>query len=58
LSKPFNPIAQTLQSKVHVASAAPQEPESKNSYVCQASSTPLPKAEAKSKAVVSELMQV
>ena len=26
LSKPFNPIAQTLQSKVHVASAAPQEP--------------------------------
>ncbi|XP_055811847.1 putative E3 ubiquitin-protein ligase RF4 isoform X2 [Solanum dulcamara] len=59
LSKPFSPIAQTLQSKVPVGSAASQEPESKNSHVHQAakgkgSSTPLPKAEAKSKAAVLE----
>ncbi|KAH0634976.1 hypothetical protein KY284_037762 [Solanum tuberosum] len=59
LSKPFTPIAQTLQSKVPIASASPQEPESKNSNVCQAakgkgSSTPFPKAEAKSKGAVLE----
>ncbi|KAK4732173.1 hypothetical protein R3W88_025161 [Solanum pinnatisectum] len=59
LSKPFIPIAQTLQSKVPIASAAPQEPESKNSNVCQAtkgkgSSTPFPKAEAESKGAILE----
>ncbi|XP_015161583.1 putative E3 ubiquitin-protein ligase RF298 [Solanum tuberosum] len=59
LSKPFTPIAQNLKSKVLVASATPQEPESKNSHVCQVvkgkeSSTPFPKAEAKSKAAVLE----
>lgn len=50
LSKPSIAIA---QSKVAVASAAPQEPTSKNSHVRQAaigkgSSVPLPEAEAKS----------
>ncbi|MCD9559556.1 hypothetical protein HAX54_017558 [Datura stramonium] len=57
--KPSISNAQTLQSKVPVASAAPQEPKSKNSHVRQAakgkgSSVPLPKAEAKSKAAVLE----
>ncbi|KAG5605955.1 hypothetical protein H5410_027447 [Solanum commersonii] len=59
LSKPFTPNAQTLKSNVLVASATPQEPESKNSHVCQVvkgkeSSTPFPKAEAKSKATIIE----
>ncbi|KAJ8549063.1 hypothetical protein K7X08_032770 [Anisodus acutangulus] len=53
------PIAQTSQSKVPVASAAPQGPSSKNSHVRQAatgkgSSVPLPEAEAKSRAAVLE----
>ncbi|KAH0633937.1 putative E3 ubiquitin-protein ligase RF298 [Solanum tuberosum] len=59
LSKPFTSIAQTLQSKVLVTSAALEELESINSHVCQAakgkgSSTPFPKAEAKLKATILE----
>ncbi|KAJ8547482.1 hypothetical protein K7X08_011068 [Anisodus acutangulus] len=59
LSTPSIPIAQTSQSKVPVASAAPQGPSSKNSHVRQVatgegSSVPLPEAEAKSKAAVLE----
>ncbi|KAH0641188.1 hypothetical protein KY285_037774 [Solanum tuberosum] len=59
LSKPFTSLAQTLQSKVLVTSAALEELESINSHVCQAakgkgSSTPFPKAEAKLKATILE----
>ncbi|WMV47517.1 hypothetical protein MTR67_040902 [Solanum verrucosum] len=59
LSKPFTSIAQTLQSKVLVTSAAIEELESISSHVCQAakgkgSSTPFPKAKAKLKATILE----
>ncbi|KAM3356044.1 putative E3 ubiquitin-protein ligase [Capsicum galapagoense] len=59
LSKNSTEIAQTLQSKVPVASAAPEESKSKNLHVQPAakgkgSSVPLPEAEAKLKAAVLE----